>query len=87
MSKRPVAKFYPITIFILLFFLTNIKLLAIDAIEEQFGLKLTGPYYRVFKLTYGVPDRGLHLLAYKNVSCSAIYFTTNFAIDVGIVHR
>ena len=45
-------------------------LLAIDVIEEQFGLTLTGPDYRFFKLTYGVSDRGLYLLAYQNISCS-----------------
>ena len=45
-------------------------LLAIDVIEEQFGLTLTGPDYRFFKLTYGVSDRGLDLLAYQNISCS-----------------
>ena len=44
-------------------------LLAIDVIEEQFGLTLTGPDYRFFKLTYGVSDRGLDLLAYQNISC------------------
>ncbi len=38
-------------------------LLAIDVIEEQFGLTLTGPDYRFFKLTYGASDRGLYLLA------------------------
>ena len=45
-------------------------LLAIYVIEEQFGLTLIGPEYRFFKLTYGVSDRGLELLAYQNVSCS-----------------
>jgi len=47
-------------------------LLAIDVslIEEQFGLTLTGPDYRFFKLTYGVSDRGLDLFAYQNISCS-----------------
>ncbi len=44
--------------------------LAVDINKEQFRLTLTGSDYRFFKLTYGVTDRVLDLLAYQNVSCS-----------------
>ncbi|RNA41557.1 hypothetical protein BpHYR1_021008 [Brachionus plicatilis] len=39
-----------------------------QAFDEQFGLALTGPDNRFFKLTYRLSDRRLDLLA--NHSCS-----------------